>query len=39
MKAIYLRGHENRHRFRIFSAINTFDHDMALNELKKQAAD
>ena len=39
IESYLLRGHENRHRFRIFSAINTFDHDMALNELKKQAAD
>ena len=38
IESYLLRGHENRHRFRIFSAINTFDHDMALNELKKQAA-
>ena len=35
IESYLLRGHENRHRFRIFSAINTFDHDMALNELKK----
>ena len=38
IESYLLRGHENRHRFRIFSAINTFDHDMALNELKKQVA-
>ena len=27
IESYLLRGHENRHRFRIFSAINTFDHD------------
>ena len=36
IESYLLRGHENRHRFRIFSAINTFDHDMALNELKNR---
>ena len=38
IESYLLRGHENRHRFRIFSGIDTFDHDTALNELQKQAA-
>lgn len=33
------RGHENRHRFRILSGIDAFDHDNILDELKKQSAD
>lgn len=38
IESYLLRGHENRYRFRIFSGIDTFDHDTALNELQKQAA-
>ena len=38
IESYLLRGHDNRHRFRIFSGIDTFDHDTALNELQKQAA-
>lgn len=33
-----IRGYENRFRFRFFDGINTFDHGMALDELKKQSA-
>lgn len=38
IESYLLRGHENRHHFRIFSGVNAFDHDTALDELKKQIA-
>lgn len=39
VESYLLRGYENRHRFRMFSSIDAYDHDVLQNEMEKQVAE